>query len=65
MAVYLGKEEIGVTIVVDDVTTQNINTYKYQDLSRVISTGGDLATDKEYESAENYLQGLYTLIMGG
>lgn len=65
MAVYLGEEEIGVIVNVDDITIQNINTYKYQDLTRVISTGGEFATDEAYESAENYLQGLYALIMGG
>ena len=48
-----------------DVSETNIQGYKYQDLSRVIRTGGEFATDEAYESAENYLQGLYTLIMGG
>lgn len=48
-----------------DVSGTNIQGYKYQDLTRVISTGGEIATDEAYESAENYLQGLYTLIMGG
>lgn len=48
-----------------DVSETNIQGYKYQDLTRVISTGGEFATDEAYESAENYLQGLYTLIMGG
>ena len=48
-----------------DVSGTNIQGYKYQDLTRVINTGGELATDEAYESAENYLQGLYTLIMGG
>lgn len=48
-----------------DISETNIQLYKYQDLSRVISTGGEFATDEVYESAENYLQGLYTLIMGG
>ena len=48
-----------------DVSGTNIQGYKYQDLSRVIGTGGELATNEAYESAENYLQGLYTLIMGG
>lgn len=48
-----------------DVSETNIQGYKYQDLTRVISTGGELATDEAYESAENYLQGLYALIMGG
>ena len=48
-----------------DVSETNIQGYKYQDLTRVISTGGEFATDGAYESAENYLQGLYTLIMGG
>ena len=48
-----------------DVSETNIQGYKYQDLTRVISTGGEFATDEAYESAENYLQGLYALIMGG
>ena len=48
-----------------DVSETNIQGYKYQDLTRVINTGGEFATDGAYESAENYLQGLYTLIMGG
>ena len=48
-----------------DNSAINLQIYKYQDLSRVISTGGEFATDEAYESAENYLQGLYTLIMGG
>lgn len=65
MSVYLGNNKVGVTIVKKDITSENIQTYKYQDLSRIINTGGEFATDEEYESAENYLQGLYTLIMGG
>lgn len=48
-----------------DNSSINLQIYKYQDLTRVISTGGEFATDEAYESAENYLQGLYTLIMGG
>ena len=65
MSVYLGNNKVGVTIVKKDITSENIKIYKYQDLSRIINTGGEFATDEEYESAENYLQGLYTLIMGG
>ena len=43
----------------------NVQLYKYQDMMRVLNTGGTLATDEEYDRAEEYLQGLYALIMGG
>lgn len=43
----------------------NIEMYKYQDIVRATNHGGMLATDEEYEQTENYLQGMYALIMGG
>ena len=59
---YDGLKQVNINV---DTAGTNIQGYKYQDLSRVIRTGGEFATDEAYESAENYLQGLYALIIGG
>lgn len=48
-----------------EIMKQNINTYKYQDLTRALMTGTEMATDEEYIRAEEYLQSKYALIMGG
>lgn len=48
-----------------DISGQNITIYKYQDLTRVLTQGGEMATDEEYTRAEEYLQRKYALIMGG
>lgn len=63
MALYIGGEEVGVNnhIVIDG--DDNILVYKFQDLSRVIKEGGELASDAEYEAAEIQLQKIYKNIM--
>lgn len=47
------------------VTEENINTYKFEDLSEIIQKGGTLATNSEYVSSEIKLQKLYNDIMIG
>lgn len=58
-------EEITQTLNGKLASIGNVQLYKYQDLIRVMNTGGTMATDEEYNKAEEYLQGLYTLIIGG
>ena len=47
------------------IVASNIEYYKFQDLERIVLSGGTLATDLEYEEAEVYLQQVYKNIMEG
>ena len=65
MAIYLGKQEIGI-VSEPTIKQQNINTYKFQDLSEIIQKGGELASNEEYVKAEIKLQEIYkSIIIGG
>lgn len=46
------------------ITNRNIKRYKQQDLQRISLTGGIMASDKEYEIAEEKMQEIYKKVMG-
>lgn len=60
-----GTQTLVITEGDDFVSSMNIQNYKLQDLSKAIVSGGAVATDEEYANAEEYLQGVYSLILNG
>ena len=60
-----GTQTLVITGEDDIVTGINLQTYKFQDLANVENYGGIIASNEEYEAAEEYLQPLYNLILNG
>lgn len=48
-----------------EITTENINMYKYQQLAEVNLSGGAIPTNTEFANAEVVLQTIYNKVMGG
>ena len=48
-----------------NITTENINMYKFQQLAEANLSGGTMPTNTEFANAETILQTIYNKVMGG